>query len=63
MQIRNLCGGKKGQDERIDEGVLKWFGCVQRMESDRIAKCLYIGVCAGSCSVGRPRKRWIDTVK
>ena len=21
------------------------------------------GECAGSCSVGRPRKRWVDTLK
>ena len=30
---------------------------------DRIAKRVYVGDCAGSHSVGRPRKRWIDTVK
>ena len=24
---------------------------------------VYVGVCAGSRSVGRPQKRWIDTVK
>ena len=33
------------------------------MENDRTAKRVYIGECAGSCSVGRPRKRWIDAVK
>ena len=33
------------------------------MENDRIAKRLYVGECAGSRSVGRPRKRWIDAVK
>ena len=33
------------------------------MESDRIAKRVYVGECAGSHSLGRPRKRWIDTVK
>ena len=27
-----------------------------------IRECMW-GKCAGSCSVGRPRKRWIDTVK
>ena len=26
-------------------------------------KKVYVGECAGSCSVGRPRKRWIDSVK
>ena len=33
------------------------------MENDRIAKRVYIGECAGIRSVGRPRKRWIDTLK
>ena len=50
-------------DERIDKGVLRWFGHVERMENDKIAKRFYVGECGGSCSVARPRKRWIDTVK
>ena len=28
-----------------------------------IAKKVYVGECAGCRSVGRPWKRWIDTVK
>ena len=54
---------RKGLDERIDEGVLQWFGHVERMENDRIAKRVYVAVWDGSSSVGRWRKRWIDTVK
>ena len=50
-------------DKRIDEGVLWWFGHVERMEKDRITKRVYVGVCAGSCPVVRSRNRWIDTVK
>ena len=53
----------KGVDERIDESVLWLFGHVERMEKDRTDKSVYVGECAGSSSVGRPRKRWIDTVK
>ena len=33
------------------------------MDNDRIAKGVYVGECAGSHSVGRPQKRWIDTMK
>ena len=51
---------KKGVDEMIAEGVLRWFGHVER---DRTAKRVYVGECAGSLSVGRPGKKWIDTVK
>ena len=30
---------------------------------DKVAKRVYVWKCAGSCSAGRPRKRWIDIVK
>ena len=33
------------------------------MGNDRIVERVYVEECAGSRSVGRPRKRWIDTVK
>ena len=46
----------KGVDERIDEGLLQWFGIVERME-DRIAKRVYVGECAGSHSVERMEDR------
>ena len=50
-------------DEKIDEGFLRWFGHVERMENDRIAYRVYVEDCTGSRSVGRLRKRRIDTVK
>ena len=53
----------KGVDERIDEGALRSFGHAERVKNYRIAKRVYVGECAGSHSVGRPRKRWIDTMK
>ena len=46
--IRELCGVKKGVNERIEESVLRWFGHV-----DRIDKRAYIGEWDGSRSVGR----------
>ena len=42
------------------KGILRVFSHVER---DRVGKRVYVGECAGSCSVGRPRKRWIDTMK
>ena len=56
-RIRELCGVTKSVNERIDEGH------VERMENDRISKRVYVGECAGSRSVGRPRKKSIDIVK
>ena len=37
-QIRDLYGVTKSVEERIYEGVLRWFGHVERMENDRIVK-------------------------
>ena len=54
---------KKGVDERIVEGVLRWFDHVEKMENDKIAKTVCVGKCAGSHSLGRTRMKWIDTVK
>ena len=47
-RIRELCGVRKGLDGRIDEGVLRWFGHVERMERDRFPKRIYVGGYAGS---------------
>ena len=47
-RMKQLCGVTKGVDEEIDEVVLRWFGHVERMENDRIAKRTYVEECAGS---------------
>ena len=41
-RIRELCGMKKGLDEKIDESVLQWFSQVER---DRIARSLCRRMC------------------
>ena len=43
--------------------MLWLFGHMERMERDRIVKRIYVGECAGSHSMGRPQKRWINTMK
>ena len=60
---RELCGVPKRIEERIYEGVLRWLDHAERMENDRFARRVYVGECAGSRSVNRPRKRRIETVK
>ena len=62
-QIRELWRAKKGVDERINEGVLWWFGHVARMHNDNIAKRVYVWECVGSRSIGQSWKRCIDPVK
>ena len=43
--IRQLWGLTKSVDKKIGEGVLRWFGHVERIEDDRIVKRVYVGVC------------------
>ena len=45
--LRGLCGVTKGVNERIDEGVLRWFGHVERIEKERTAKSVYVGEWVG----------------
>ena len=62
-RVRELCGMTKGVDQMIDEGVLRWFGHVDRLENYGMANRVNVGECAGSRSLVRPMKRWIGTVK
>ena len=39
------CGVTKGVNERIVEGVLRWFGHAEKMEMDRMAKRVCRRVC------------------
>ena len=64
-QVKELCGVTKGMDERIDEGILRWFGPGDKMENYMIVKRVYVAeyMYMYSRSVGRTRKMWIDTKK
>ena len=42
-RIRVLCKVAKGVGESINESVLCWFGHIERMENDRIAKRVHVG--------------------
>ena len=59
---RELYGMTKGIDEMIDESVLQWFGNIERMRNNRIAKRVYVGESIKSHLVGCQWKRWINSV-
>ena len=59
-RIMELCGVKKGLDERIDEGVFQWFAHVERMERGIIAKRVYLREFSSSSSAGKARKEEVD---
>ena len=52
-RIKEFVRIDEGVNKKIAEDILRWFGHVERMKNDRIAKRVYVGVCASSNSVGR----------
>ena len=62
VKIRRRCGENVSVSQRIDQGVLRWFGHVERMGEERMAKRVYESDVRGVRS-RRPRKCWSDGVK
>lgn len=56
-------GVQKGVNGIIDDGTLRWYGHVKRMDEGRLVKRIYDSMCVGERRVGRPRKRWSDNVR
>ena len=49
--------------ERIRSRRLRYFGHLNRMKKDRYPAIAYNGYVQGKRRRGRPRKRWIDTIR
>lgn len=41
FRVRERCG-IKSMDERIEEGLLKWFGHIERMIEEWLTKMIYV---------------------
>ena len=48
---------------RADQGVLRWFGHVERMDEYRMARWLLMAEVSGGRVRGRQRLGWMDDVK
>ena len=57
------CGKNVCMSQRIDQGVLRWFGHVERMGDERMANRVYESVVRSVRRRGRPRKCCMDGVK
>ena len=62
-ELRRRCGKKVSVGERMDQGVMRWFGHVERMGDDRLVKRVYDSEVRGVRRRGRPRKGWMDGLK
>ncbi|MEL7302024.1 MAG: reverse transcriptase family protein, partial [Pseudomonadota bacterium] len=63
VEIRRRCGKSVGVGERMDQGVLRWFGHVERMGEERLVRRVYDSDVRGMRGRGRPRKCWMDGVR
>ena len=52
---------RDGLTKVFSDGLTMWR--LERMDNNRTAKRIYLGGCAGSRSVVRPRKKGTDTMK
>ncbi|XP_033116570.1 uncharacterized protein LOC117116608 [Anneissia japonica] len=48
---------------KIEAAQLRWLGHLERMDDSRVAKRCWNWTPCGKRPRGRPRKRWIDTIK
>ncbi len=62
-EVRRRTGVVKVLAERAEQGVLQWFGHVERMEEERLVKKITRSNVRGVRPRGRPRMRWMDSVK
>ena len=58
--MRERAGGPESLSKRVDRKVLKWFGHVERMGSERSTKRVYMSEMRGEGGRGRPPFRWMD---
>ncbi len=67
-QVRNeevlrRAGVVKELAEQAEQGVFQWFGHVERMEEEHLVKKITGSNVRAVRPRGRPRMRWLDSVK
>ncbi|MCP3679428.1 MAG: hypothetical protein GY782_03855 [Gammaproteobacteria bacterium] len=61
-EVKQRCGVETDVIEKMRRNTLRWFGHVERMESERLTKRVYASEVEGTRGRGRPRFRWRDGV-
>ena len=65
--VRNVVIREKASIKPINTFLMKkrlsWFGHVQRIDDENVAKSVLKTQIDGSCPRGRPKLRWMDRLK
>ena len=62
-EVRRRAGIEREFASRTGQGVLRWFGHVERMDVYRMARSELMAEVSGGRVRGRPRLGWMDGVK
>ena len=62
-EVRRRAGIERELASRADQGVLRWFGHVERINEYRVASRVLMAEVSGGRVQERPRLGWIDGVK
>ena len=62
-EVSRIAGIERELASRADQGVLRWFGHVERMNEYRMARSVLMAEVTEGRARGRPRLGWMDSVK
>ena len=62
-EVRRRAGVERKLSGRVDQSVLRWFGHMERMDEERIAKRVMKSDVEGNRGRGRPNLGWMDGVR
>ena len=62
-EVRRRAGIERELANRADQRVLRWFGHVERMDENHVARRVLMAEVSGRQVRGRPRLGWMDGVK